>query len=173
MKSEQLLDTWCYRTGWLCERIPEESARTPDYRITIAGTQLNAEVKEIVANEEEGRGLEQLSTRGWADPFDEEPGKTIREKIKESHGQIKRFTEVENCSGVLVLLQQFRNKRFRASRPLSRSNWNVRVADRSDFDSKRFKASTDLWARLFRAKEICYFRSEPIPKCNHDFVRGL
>lgn len=102
-KSEQLFEIWCYRIGWLCERIPEDSARTPDYRLTIAGTQLYAEVKEIVANEEERRVIEQLSTRGRSDPFGEEPGKTIREKIKESHGQIKRFTEVENCSGVLVL----------------------------------------------------------------------
>jgi hypothetical protein len=102
-KSEQLLEIWCSQSGWLCERILEDSARTPDYRITIAGTQLYAEVKEIIANEEERNVIEQLSTRGWSGPFGEEPGKTIREKIKESYGQIKRFTEVENCSGVLVL----------------------------------------------------------------------
>jgi hypothetical protein len=52
-KSEQLLKTWCSQNGWLCERIPEEPARTPDYRINISGTKLYAEVKEIVANEEE------------------------------------------------------------------------------------------------------------------------
>jgi len=102
-KSEQLLETWCSQNGWLCERIPEESARTPDYQINISGIKLYAEVKEIVANEEEIKVIRQLSERGWSDVYGEEPGKTIREKIKEGYGQIKRFTRLENCSGVLVL----------------------------------------------------------------------
>lgn len=102
-KSEQLLETWCSQNGWLCERIPEESAPTPDYRINISGLKLYAEVKEIVANEEEIKVIGQLAERGWSDGYGEEPGKTIREKIKEGYKQIKRFTEPENCSGVLVL----------------------------------------------------------------------
>ena len=102
-KSEELLETWCSCNGWSYERIPEDSARTPDYRINISGIPLYAEVKEIVANEEERRVIDQLSERGWSDPFGEEPGKTIREKIKESYEQIKRFTKVDHCSGVLVL----------------------------------------------------------------------
>jgi hypothetical protein len=102
-KSEQLLQTWCSQNGWLCERIPEESARTPDYRINISGIKIYAEVKEIVANEEEIKVIRQLSESGLSDAYGEEPGKTIREKIKEGYGQIKRFTELENCSGLLVL----------------------------------------------------------------------
>jgi hypothetical protein len=58
---------------------------------------------QILATDEETRVIAQLSERGSSDPYGEEPGKTIREKIKESYPQIKRFTEVEHCSGVLVL----------------------------------------------------------------------
>lgn len=102
-KSEALLETWCSRSGWSCERIPEDSQRTPDYRISTSGIPLYAEVKEILATDEEIRVMAQLLERGWSDPYGEEPGKTIREKIKESYHQIKRFTEVEHCPGVLVL----------------------------------------------------------------------
>jgi hypothetical protein len=96
-KSEQLLETWCSQNGWLCERIPEESTPTPDYRINISGLKLYAEVKEIVANEEEIKVVGQLAERGWSDGYGEEPGKTIREKIKEGYKQIKRFTEPETA----------------------------------------------------------------------------
>lgn len=102
-KSEELLENWCSRNGWLYEKIPENSGRTPDYRVNLSGISLYAEVKEIVATEEERRVIEQLSERGWSDPFGEEPGKTIREKIKEGYEQIKRFTKVEHCPGLLVL----------------------------------------------------------------------
>ena len=83
----------------LCERIPEESGRTPDYQITISGIKLYAEVKEIVASEEEIKVIRQLSERGSSDAYGEEPGKTI----KEGYAQIKRFTKLDNCPGVLVL----------------------------------------------------------------------
>ena len=102
-RSEQLLETWCSQHGWLCERISEESARTPDYRIKISEITTYAEVKEIVANEEESRVTRQLTERGWSDGYGEEPGKTVREKIKEGYGQIKRFSKRENTSGFLVL----------------------------------------------------------------------
>lgn len=102
-KSEQLLKTWCSQNDWLCERIQVESECTPDFRIYISGTKLYAEVKEIVANKEELKVMRQLSERGYSDVYGEEPGKTVREKIKESYKQIKRFAEPEECSGVLVL----------------------------------------------------------------------
>ncbi|MFN0141584.1 MAG: hypothetical protein ACKVQW_16045 [Pyrinomonadaceae bacterium] len=102
-KSEELLEIWCSQNGWAYERIQEGSERTPDYRINISGIEIYAEVKEILANNEEIKVSEQLSERGWSDGYGGEPGKAVREKIKESYGQIKRFTEPENCSGILVL----------------------------------------------------------------------
>lgn len=98
-----MLEAGCSQSGWFCERIPEESTRTPDYRITIYGTRLYAEVKEIIANEEERKIIRQLSESGCSDAYGEEPGKTIREKIKESYAQIKGLAKVQKCPGILVL----------------------------------------------------------------------
>jgi hypothetical protein len=64
---------------------------------------LYAEVKEIIATEEERKIIRQLSESGCSDAYGEEPGKTIREKIKESYAQIKGLAKVEKCSGILVL----------------------------------------------------------------------
>jgi len=101
--SEQLLETWCSQKGWECTRIPEETERTPDYLLKIDGTVIYAEVKEIVATEEETKVLEQLEKRGWGDAHGEEPGKTVREKIKDSYGQLKRFSMRDKSSAILVL----------------------------------------------------------------------
>ncbi len=102
--SEQLFEKWCSQNDWSFVRIPKaESKRTPDYRILISSTTLYAEVKEIVANQEEKRVIEQLNERGWSEGYGGEPGKTVREKIKDSYEQIKGFAKPENCSGFLVL----------------------------------------------------------------------
>lgn len=103
-KSEQLLEDWCSKVGWLWEKIPkEENSRTADYRINISSIKIYAEVKEILANDEEKKVIKQLEDKGFSDAYGEEPGKTVRNKIQDSYKQIKRFTEPEKCSGILVL----------------------------------------------------------------------
>lgn len=77
--------------------------KTPDYRITRGNFVVYAEVKEIVANREEIRAMRQLDEKGIADPIGGEPGITVREKIKDSYHQIKRFSEAEGRPGILVL----------------------------------------------------------------------
>jgi hypothetical protein len=55
-KSMQLLENWCSLNGWVCEQIPEEpkeGVRTPDYKLIFGGKVIYAEVKEIVASDEE------------------------------------------------------------------------------------------------------------------------
>lgn len=102
-KSEQLLETWCSKNTWLCEKIPEETARTSDYRINISGITIYVEVKETLPNDEEKKVIRQLAENRMSDVHGEEPGKTIRKKINAAYGQIKRFTELENCPGILAL----------------------------------------------------------------------
>jgi len=46
-KSEELLEDWCTKKGWLFERIPEGTSKSPDYELNIMGTKIYAEVKEI------------------------------------------------------------------------------------------------------------------------------
>jgi hypothetical protein len=50
-KSMQLLEKWCSLNGWICEQIPEEEVRTPDYKLIVGGIVVYAEVKEIVASD--------------------------------------------------------------------------------------------------------------------------
>jgi hypothetical protein len=76
-KSELLLEVWCPQIGWLCEGIPEGSTRTPDYRINVSETKLYAEVKEVVANDEERKVIRQLSESGCSGAYGEEPGKPL------------------------------------------------------------------------------------------------
>jgi len=102
-KSEELFEQWARFNGWVTERIVEETEQTPDYRLTIGSTLIYAEVKEIVANDEEKKAIQQLETDGIAGPLGEEPGLTVRRKIKSSYGQIKRLAEQPGLSGILVL----------------------------------------------------------------------
>jgi hypothetical protein len=102
-ESEVLLENWCIKKGWLFERIPEEATKTPDYELNIMGTKIYAEVKEIIANPEERQIDRQLSQRGWSDAYGEEPGKTVREKIKSGYPQIRKLAEQVGCCGILVL----------------------------------------------------------------------
>lgn len=102
-KSELLLEDWCRRKGWQCDRIPEGNDPTPDYKIEISDTLIYAEVKEIVDNDEERHVIQQLNELGSSDAYGEEPGKTVRRKIKESYEQIKRLSSQDGCCGMLVL----------------------------------------------------------------------
>ena len=68
----------------LCERIPEESGRTRDYQITISGIKLYAEVKEIVASEEEIKVTRQLSEMGSSDAYGENRGKPSKKATHKS-----------------------------------------------------------------------------------------
>jgi len=102
-KSEELFEKWCSQNAWIYERIQEGLERTPDYRLSICGKRIYAEVKEIVANDEEKKVISDLAEKGISDAFGAEPGKTVREKIKEGYPQIKKFSEPETCSGIPVL----------------------------------------------------------------------
>lgn len=101
--SEELLENWCSQNRWGCARIPEGAERTPDYILKIDGTVVYAEVKEIVANDEEIKVLKQLEECGCGDAYGDEPGKTVRAKIKESYGQLKRLSKRDKTSAILVL----------------------------------------------------------------------
>lgn len=103
-KSEELFEVWASANGWTVERIPAENGmKTPDYRITRCSDVIYAEVKEIVANKAEVRAMRQLEERGFTDPIGGEPGLTVRDKIKDSYHQIKRFAKADSRPGILVL----------------------------------------------------------------------
>jgi hypothetical protein len=102
-KSESLFIEWCALSKWKCEKIPEGNVKTPDFEWFPGGQKVYVEVKEIDANEEELGVLEKLKRGERGGPCGEEPGKTVREKIKASYQQQKSHTKLESCPGVLVL----------------------------------------------------------------------
>ena len=101
--SEKLFIDWCLKHQFQCLRISTNHTKTPDFKVTKSDITLYAEVKEIIANEEEKRALEQLKTKGWSGAFGEEPGKTVREKIKDAYPQLKHYSVTNKVPGVLVL----------------------------------------------------------------------
>ena len=101
--SEKLFIDWCVKHDFECSKINTDHTKTPDFKVTKSGFTLYAEVKEIIANEEEKKVLEQLRTRGWSDAYGEEPGKTVREKIKDAYPQLKHFASTNKAPGILVL----------------------------------------------------------------------
>lgn len=101
--SEKLFIDWCIKHNFECSKINTDNTKTPDFKVTKFEVTLYAEVKEIIANEEEKRVLEQLKTRGWSDAYGEEPGKTVREKIKDAYPQLKHYASTNESPGVLVL----------------------------------------------------------------------
>jgi hypothetical protein len=102
-KSEQLFVEWCRSSNWQCYKIPEEKDTTADFEWFPSGVRVFAEVKEIVANEDEIQVLKDLATRGFSGAYGEEPGKSVRQKIKDSYAQIKRHSELHKCPAILVL----------------------------------------------------------------------
>ena len=101
--SEKLFIDWCVKHQFECSKISTDHTKTPDFKVIKSGFTFFAEVKEIIANEEEKKVLEQLRTRGWSDAYGEEPGKTVREKIKDSYPQLKHFSSTDEVPGILVL----------------------------------------------------------------------
>jgi hypothetical protein len=101
--SEILFKNWCALSGWSCHKIPEEVMRTPDFKIGKNDFYVFAEVKEIVANEEEKESLALLDNKQCGVAYGELPGKTVRTKINSAYPQIKRLSKKSSCSGVLVL----------------------------------------------------------------------
>lgn len=102
-KSEILFFAWCKKHEFECNKIKESNTSTPDFEITKFNKPIYAEIKEIVANEEEKKILQQLEEKGWSGAYGEEPGKTIREKIKDSYPQLKQYAEPNEAPAILVL----------------------------------------------------------------------
>jgi hypothetical protein len=102
-ESELLFNQWCELANWQCNKIPEETEKTPDYEWFPNGEKIYAEIKEIIANEEEIKVLDNLKKTNFSGAYGEEPGKTVREKIKIAYPQLKSRAKIDNRPAVLVL----------------------------------------------------------------------
>ena len=104
-KSESLFEDYCAKAGIDLMRIPEVNSPTPDYVMSIQGTSIVVEVKEIVPNQDERKSERVLYERGYGNILSVTPGDRVRKKISDSSPQIKARTEGIHPS-ILVLFNQ-------------------------------------------------------------------
>ena len=100
-KSELLFEKFCKSSGIKYERIPEASAKTPDYYIYLDGTRVAVEVKEMVPNPEEERNIQKFEREGRIG-IRSQLGKRAREKIRDTAGKFKEVYE-SGAPSILVL----------------------------------------------------------------------
>jgi hypothetical protein len=103
--SEKLFEDYCAKAGIDLMRIPEGKSPTPDYVMSIQGTSIVVEVKEIVPNQEELQSERVLYERGYGNILSVTPGDRVRKKISDSSPQIKARTEGIHAS-ILILFNQ-------------------------------------------------------------------
>jgi hypothetical protein len=87
--SETAFEAFCAGHGIICDHVPEEQRRTPDYELSIDGVRVVVEVKEITRNKE-GRESDRLrKERGYGEVTGGTPGDRVRKKIADCSAQIK------------------------------------------------------------------------------------
>lgn len=100
--SEKLFERICNELNINCNRLDEGDRKTPDYLLSLSGTEVIAEVKEIERNKAEQESDRLLKKRGYGSCLSNTPGDRIRSKIRKASPQIKQRTEGKK-PGVLVL----------------------------------------------------------------------
>ena len=103
--SEQLFQDYCAKAGFVCNRLPEEPYKTPDYEIVIEEQRIIVEVKEFDRNKDERESDQLLQQRGYGKVLSYTPGERVREKIRASSPQLKARTQGV-YPGLLVLFDR-------------------------------------------------------------------
>jgi hypothetical protein len=113
--SEKYFEKLCTNRGVVCERIPETTAKSPDYRVLIPPMELITEVKQLDPNKNDEK-----YRKTWGTPHPQSPGafsvpKRVRDKLAEGYRQVKRLSGgkfptmivVYNNAGEWNLLSKF------------------------------------------------------------------
>ena len=98
-RSEERFQRFCSANSIKCERLMPDHCKTPDFRITVRGTHVYVEVKEISANNDDEKAIHDFETRGWAawgykkqnTRVPRKLGDRIRDKIFAATEQLERF----------------------------------------------------------------------------------
>lgn len=104
-QSEKLFEDFCGRNNIACKSISVQSSRTPDYCISVAGTEIVVEVKEISHNKEDLANDENLRHAKSGDMSLVNAGRLgarAQHKIAKSAKQISNFAKGK-YPGLLVL----------------------------------------------------------------------
>jgi hypothetical protein len=105
--SENLFEEFCRERGIALHRVPATTTRTPDYELSIAGTKIVVEVKEIDRNQHEQESDRHLEAHGFGLVTGGTPGERVRLKIQACAPQLKARSLGTNPT-VLVLFDRGR-----------------------------------------------------------------
>lgn len=97
--SEALFMEFCSSHGVLCEPIPTELVRTPDFAIRLAGVRVVCEIKQIDPNDEDLAELNEVNSGSATGRF--VPNR-LRSKLKNVSGQLKTAC-LSGCPTLLVV----------------------------------------------------------------------
>ncbi|MEI8141156.1 MAG: hypothetical protein WCI03_14985 [bacterium] len=102
--SEQLFEKFCGMNAIQYERIPTTDDETPDYAITLCGTRVIVEIKELTPNEDDKKVIQKSKTAlpGECVCWGGTLGKRVRHKIESAKHQLKRLA-AGKFPGVLLL----------------------------------------------------------------------
>jgi len=102
-QSEKLFEDFCKRKDIDCKPISVRSSRTPDYCISVNGTEIVVEVKEFSPNKEDEEMLRKaVQKKGIVMGGPHYPGERVRRKITKSAKQISNLSKGK-YPGMLVL----------------------------------------------------------------------
>lgn len=102
-QSEKLFEDFCKRKDIDCKPISVRSSRTPDYCISVNGTEIVVEVKEFSPNKEDEEMLRKaVQKKGIVMGGPHRPGERVRRKIAKSAKQISNLSKGK-YPGMLVL----------------------------------------------------------------------
>lgn len=102
--SATLFEKFCSASSIKCVPIQKGKNKTPDYKLTVDGCQVIAEVKEIIRNKDEQEYDRLIKERGFAIGTNT-PGDRVRKKIGKGSPQIRMQTKGINPS-ILVLFDR-------------------------------------------------------------------
>ena len=101
-KWEYLFYQYMVAARTACSRIPEGSAKTPDFTVSISGRTVPVELKEFAPNPEEKRNEELLRSRGYGDAHGTEVGHRIAKAARSARSQLRSFID-QNGDGPAIL----------------------------------------------------------------------
>jgi hypothetical protein len=106
-ESETNFEAFCRRNGFALLPVSVGLDKTPDYTLTLAGTQLVVEVKEVRPSADELESERLVAERGYGKVISRTAGKQVRKKISDGAPQLRARTQGKH-PGVLVLWERGR-----------------------------------------------------------------
>ena len=99
--ADQLFERFCARVGIKATPIPTGGKKTPDYRLSVTGQEVIAEVKQLDPNDEEKADLAKF-TKGVGSGYWAVPGNRVRRELSKANTQLATLAK-GRCPALVVV----------------------------------------------------------------------